>query len=319
MRKLALPVVLLCTLLSQLGQASQPPTPSAGKETSQDGNTQGQSKQRHPGPPLQGTQESPLWVKVIQAGTDKTETKPNQEKSENGSAQKGRTDPNWLIAIFTIVLALIAAIQAGFFFWQLSMLRKSLEDSKTAAGAAKSAAESAKKSADIATNSERAWVITSGVAFAPDLADLTNPDGPKKSKIVIRICNCGRSPAEMESVHIVAIVYPANFKFPDSPIYGESEEIFEVAAMPGEIIESDGKQEIICRIRHHDLLTNDQIKDILDGKQVVYCYGRIHYRDISSSKRATHFGYYYRVRASKTDDIPEAMYRLNSRAYNYTE
>jgi hypothetical protein len=298
---------------------SQPPTPSAGKEASQNRNAQGQGKQTHPDPPLQGTQASPLWIKVIQAGTDKTEPKPNQEKSENGSAQKRRVDPNWLIATFTIVLAFIAAIQAGFFFWQLWMLRKSLEDSKTAADSAKSAAESAKKSADIATNSERAWVITSRVAFAPDLPDLTDPNGLRKSKMVIRIRNCGRSPAEMESVHIVAIVYPADFKFPDSPIYGESEEIFEVAAMPGEIIESDGKREIICRIRHHDLLTDYQIKDILDGKQIVYCYGRIHYRDISSSKRMTHFGYYYRVRASKTDDIPEAMYRLNSRTYNYTE
>jgi hypothetical protein len=297
---------------------SQPPDPSAGKETSQDRNTQSQGKQTHAYPPLQGTQASPLWVKVIKAGTDKPETNPDQEKSEKGSAQKGRTDPNWLIAIFTIVLALIAAIQAGFFFWQLWMLRKSLEDSKTAADAAKSAAESAKKSADIATNTERAWMVTPRVSFASDWPDLTDEKAPKKSKMVIRIKNVGRSPAEMESMHIISVVYPADWKLPETPIYGDDEEIFEVHAMPGEIIPAGIKRELVCRIHHAELLTDEQIAEIRDGQKILYCYGRIRYKDISSTQRITHFGYYYHVRKGKTDDIPEAMYRLNNRAYNYT-
>jgi len=316
MLKLAL-FAAVFLLLSLKGYSSQPPLPRASKDHSQNGNAQGKPVQPQTQPNLQGTQTSPLWVNVNCPGCPKPDTKENESKSKNKSAN-WRRDPNWWLVCLTGVLALIALGQAYLFFIQLGMLRESMEDSKTAADAAKVAAEAAMKSADIATNSERAWMITSGVAFASDWPNLTDKTAPTKSKMIIQIRNSGRSPAEMESVHVVAIVYPANFKFPDSPIYGESEEIFEIAAMPGEIIKSGGKREIVCRIRHHDVLTDEQIKDIREGRQVVYCYGRIRYKDISSSERITYFGYYYRVKTNDTDDMPEAMYRLRNRAYNYT-
>jgi hypothetical protein len=179
-------------------------------------------------------------------------------------------------------------------------------------------ARAAKRSADIATNSERAWVITSGLAFAPDWPDLTDPNAPRKSKMIVEIRNSGRSPAEMKSTCVVAVVYPTSFKFPDAPIYGDSEEIFEITAMPGEIIPAGEKRTMVCRIRHVELLTNEQVAEILKGTQTVYCYGKVVYNDVSGEERTTHFGYYYQVKRSKLDDMPEAMYRLNNRAYNYT-
>ena len=63
---------------------------------------------------------------------------------------------------FTAALAVIAAIQAGLFVWQLIYMRGSLNDAKVAAEAAKAAAEAARRQAEVA---DRTLVAT----FRPKL------------------------------------------------------------------------------------------------------------------------------------------------------
>jgi hypothetical protein len=302
--------VVFLSALALHAQPSQPPSPSAGKESSQDRNTQSNGKQTNPCPPLQGAQASPLWVKVIQAGTDKPETNPNHDKPENGSTQKGRVDPNWLIAIFTIVLAFVAAIQAGFFFWQLKMMKSSLADSKTAANAAEVAAT-------IASNTERAWLITN-VTFSSNWPDISGQTGPVKSVMVTDITNAGRSPAEIDSTHIVSLLVPKAWPLPENPTYGEIEGVYEVDSMPGEVIPVDKSRYTVSPIQRFDLLTDDQIEGIRAGILVLYCYGRIVYTDRSKVRRTTQFGYSFYRRKGELDGQPEGMYRLRSRKYNYT-
>jgi hypothetical protein len=285
MLKIALPVVLLCTL-SLFGQTSQPPSQGTGKETSQDGNTQGQGKQTHSGPPLQGTEASPLWVKVIQAGTDKPNSPPDEEKSKTSPPSKRRSGPNWWVAVFTVVLAVIAAIQAGLFYWQLGLLKESLIDAKAAADAARDAANAAMQSADIATNSERAWVVTDAT-FSSDWPDLMKKGAPDKSKVILKIKNAGRSPAELEQVEILAFVYPANDDFPNEPVYGDgSKGSLGLDLMPGEIIQAGEDRVMICSIQNFEILEDVEIGRLRRRETRLYCYGRLNYKDISGSLRS---------------------------------
>jgi hypothetical protein len=222
-----------------------------------------------------------------------------------------------LIAIFTIVLALVAAIQAGFFFWQLRMLRRSLEDSKTAADAAKVAAQAAKQSADIASNTERAWLVTN-VTFSSNWPDISGKGGPVKSMMITNITNAGRCPAEIDSTHIISLLVPKDWPLPENPTYGEIQEIYEVDSVPGEIIPADKSGYTVSPIRRFDVLTDQQIENIRAGILVLYCYGKILYTDISFVQRTTQFGYYFHGRKDPLDGQPEGMYRLNNRAYNFT-
>ena len=309
-----LPVFLFASALH--GQSSQPPVPSAGKESSKNRNAQSQSKQAYPCPPLQGTQASPLWVNVIKAGADKPEAKPNQDKSENGSAQKGRVDPNWLIAIFTVVLAFVAAIQAGFFLWQLRMMKASLEDSKKAVEAAGKAAESAQRSADIASDTDRAWVITNA-DFSSDWPDIAGNSAPVKSQMILQLKNAGKSPAEMQRMRTVTHLVSKDWPLPESPTYGESED-WDVESSGGEIIGPGDKIPVFCSVKWHDHLSDFQIAQIRNGSLNLFCYGLIEYKDNSGKQRLTQFGYFFYARTGDTDHRPEGMYRLSNRGYNYT-
>ena len=317
MVKLSLPIVVLFALVLR-GQISQPLSSGELARIGNQAVIQHEDLQTQSPTNPQGTQASPLWVNVHCSDCPNPMPKADTDKPENDSTPKWRNDPNWWVAIFTIVLAFIAAIQACLFFYQLKIMARSLEDSRVAAEAAKAAAEAAKRSADIATNSERAWIITSQVKFSSNWPDLANQGAPEKSKILIEIHNSGRSPAEIESTHVVAIVFPTGWQFPDTPVYGDTEEIFQITAMPGEIISADEKRSMLCRIQHVELLTNEQVAEIMRREKTLYCYGRVRYKDISGSQRETHFGYYFYVRENTSDDRPQAMYRLGNRAYNFT-
>jgi hypothetical protein len=56
-----------------------------------------------------------------------------------------------LLAGVTVILAIVAGVQAVMFFWQLKLMREGINDAKTAADAAKTAAQSASTSADAQT------------------------------------------------------------------------------------------------------------------------------------------------------------------------
>jgi hypothetical protein len=179
------------------------------------------------------------------------------------------------------------------------------------------AAEAAKQSADTATNSERAW-LTAGVTFASNLPDIAKQGGPKRSVMIVEIENAGRSPAEIIRTQIVSFVYPADSPLPEVPTYGDSEEMFEVHAMPGEIITAGEKRTMLSPISQIVLMSPEEKAEVMNGTKQIYCYGRIEYKDISGTQRTTQFGFSFYVRVSESDNRPEAMYRFKNRAYNYT-
>jgi hypothetical protein len=315
MRKLAL--LILLSALAIHGQQSQPPSPSSGKEHSPQRDAQSKGIQAQAAPSLQGTESFPLWVKVVQAGTDQPTPKTDAEKAKGGSPANWRIDPNWWVAAFTLLLVFIAAIQAGFFYWQLGMMKESLSDSKKAADAAGKAAEAAMKSADIAANAERAW-ITTDVRFSSDWPDISKEGGPTRSVMIVLLKNAGRSPAEITRVRILSFAYPSDYSFPEKPIYGGSDDIFEVHAAPGEIVSPSEDRTILSPIQQIDLLTAEGKTEIMTGIKRLYCYGKIEYKDLSGAERVTQFGFQFYVRNTPSDNRPEAMYRMKNRAYNYT-
>jgi hypothetical protein len=180
------------------------------------------------------------------------------------------------------------------------------------------AASAASKSADIAANAERAWIVTAQARFVPDMPDLAEKGAPIKSKVLVELHNAGRSPAEIVRAHVVTFLFPREFQLNNVPLYGETPDEYAIRAMPGEFFPSGEKHWMNCRILEAEFLTKEDREDVNTGAKRLFCYGKIEYKDGSGETRTTQFGYYFHVRLTPTDDRPEAMYRIENPAYNFT-
>jgi hypothetical protein len=279
MLKIALPVVLLCTL-SLFGQPSQPPSPGAGKQSSQNGNAQGKPVQPQPKPSLQGTQASPLWVNITCPACPKTDTDASAYKSDNKPANR-RRDPDWWIVGLTGVLAIIAFGQAVLFLRQLKMLRENMADSKVASIAAKVAAEAAMKSVNIATNSERAWILSEG-----------DPNEGFDSWIFTFVFkNFGRSPARVLYKNLWFEVLSKGESLPTKPPYwGKQQDIIHQ-----EWIVNDQPFEIaqFSAYGNPELQKPEVFEAVKAGGKTLWLFGVIRYRDTVSPRiHETRFCYW---------------------------
>jgi hypothetical protein len=93
-----------------------------------------------------------------------TNTQPNTQPEQHQASNRPQPfTVDWLthdgVVFFTAVLCFIVAVQAGLFICQLIYMRKGLDDTKIAAIAAKNAADAAQKSANMAVDTERAYVF----------------------------------------------------------------------------------------------------------------------------------------------------------------
>jgi hypothetical protein len=77
-------------------------------------------------------------------GAPKTSQPGNQQQQQQEAWWERALDP---IAVFTLGLGVVAGAQLGFFYWQLRLIRESLEDAKTAASAATAVANAANSTA----------------------------------------------------------------------------------------------------------------------------------------------------------------------------
>jgi hypothetical protein len=194
--------LVLTVAFASGAQALQPPTPGAVTKPCNYGDAQCKGIQAQPTPALQGTQASPLWVKVIQTGTDQPHANADAGKTKDGSPTNWRSDPNWWVALFTLLLAFTATVQAGFFVWQLRMMRETIRDSKAAANAARDAAKAAQDGAEAALlnakaiiNAERPWLV---VGFK-EINDTTTG---ASSIYAFTFINQGKTPAIVKKISI---------------------------------------------------------------------------------------------------------------------
>ena len=142
------PAVIVAVLLSamvyalhmDLSQPLQPWSPSAP--------TQEQKE------PSQGKNRESRWitlpVEIIPSKEHTSETADQKRQTkENAATENDLTDATWKLAYFTLALAIFASGQVALFFWQLGLIRESLDDAKIAAEAARDGAAAARDGADI--------------------------------------------------------------------------------------------------------------------------------------------------------------------------
>jgi hypothetical protein len=290
-------VLLLPTLflfvLALRGQTSQPPSPGAGKEFSQNRSTQSHPEHSNSNPSLQFAKSLPSGIAVAQTTPDQPKPQPDEYKVKDGSAAEWRSDPNSWVAIFTLLLVAVAAIQAGLFFWQLGMLKESLTDSKNAADAAKVASEAAKASADIATTSERAWVVDE----IRQIDNLPNPD--VFFAVYLTFKNFGRVPALVMGLKIrfhtfrLAETDPlvGGEPMPEFPVY-DDEQIFLEIGDRGVMLAPGQSLTIAQLFEEEGGKWTKFLEIIVPTKQRhLCCYGVLSYMDGFGSLRMNQFCY----------------------------
>lgn len=101
--------------------------------------------------------------------------------------------------IGTCVSAGIAIVQALFFFWQLSLMRRSTNDAAAAARAAQLSAEVAR---DTFTHLERPWIFLDGVRMRSRDQNNLGPRIPNNVWLSLRFKNNGRSPALITGIAV---------------------------------------------------------------------------------------------------------------------
>jgi hypothetical protein len=102
---------------------------------------------------------------------------------------------------FTMLLTGIAVFQLGLFYRQLSLMRGSLAEAKSATLAATEAATAAKLNAEAVINAERAYLWPGFPTCSPQ------PDG---NSVLwhISLLNTGRTPGMVKSIHYALLTEP---------------------------------------------------------------------------------------------------------------
>lgn len=101
--------------------------------------------------------------------------------------------------IGTCMSAAIAIVQALFFFWQLSLMRRSTNDAAAAARAAQLSAEVAR---DTFTQLERPWIFLEGVRMRSRDQYGAGPLVPNNVWLSLQFKNNGRSPALITGIAV---------------------------------------------------------------------------------------------------------------------
>lgn len=126
------------------------------------------------------------------------------ERDEQDDKEKAVSDDQALSysrwsMIGTCISAGIAIVQALFFFWQLSLMRRSTNDAAVAARAAQVSAEVAR---DTFTQLERPWIFLEGVRMRSRGENNAGPRVPNNVWLSLQFKNNGRSPALITGIAV---------------------------------------------------------------------------------------------------------------------
>jgi hypothetical protein len=198
MRKTA--ALLVLNFAMTLHGQSQPPSSRNGEQQSQGKNPKSKGDKTQPSATLQGTQASPLWVNVNCPGCSRPNTTGSTNQTNDKPTQNRREDPNWWVAVFTGLLAVIAFIQAGFFWRQLRMMRIGLADNKAASDAARDAAKAAQDGAEAALLNAKAIINTERPWLVIGVKQINNTDTGALALFVFTCLNQGNTPAQIKQI-----------------------------------------------------------------------------------------------------------------------
>jgi hypothetical protein len=135
-----------------LGKPAQPIAPSPAQRAIPSEAEPRGDPEPNPGTPTaqqsatdqRGTENAPIVAKVLKSDSEAVDDRKDRE-------QRSRNE--WWLTVATIALAVVAVVQAGFFLWQLRLIKQGTKDAAISAVAAKDAANAAKTQAEIALKS----------------------------------------------------------------------------------------------------------------------------------------------------------------------
>lgn len=175
----------------------------------------------------------------------------------------------------------------------LAYLRRQTEATRVAADAALTQANHIAKS-------ERAWIevipFNWSIEFFPmwEKGDPL-PEGPLAAvpishQFVARIKNVGRTPAKIEGISVQYL------RSPKSAQYMESEpDLGEIHTENFFLLPNGEMAATAILSPERGVLTKAQVEAIKDGRQFLYAYGVVKYRDVYDCEHETRFGYTYRT------------------------
>lgn len=217
-----------------------------------------------------GTEKLPV---VIKGEITTLKNKVDSDRDVEESKQKFVLDSalvkyNEYLAIFTLLLFVVATVQVVMFWRQLKLMKDTAKDSGIAAHAALDTARSV-------ITAERAYVF---VEFL--LEGILQPNSTKiPNNFRIKLWNYGKTPAEIVMIRAYTVI---EAKAPDAltEFEGSDREL-----PPGLGIAKDCAFDVPITLN----ITDVEFSDIVNWNRKLFCVGKIIYRDIFGSLRETGF------------------------------
>lgn len=195
-----------------------------------------------------------------------------------------------LVELIGIASVSVAALQLLLFFWQLVLMRRTVNDAAASALAAKEAANAASLNAKAAIGVELPLIRTS-VFGLMKLNGPIDPHDPPGGSVntgfpeafcccgPIEFKNSGRSPAILESVELG---WQVAAELPPVPVYNVSVSIEHLPAiLPGGEVQLPYEPLI--------QLAGDEQAAVKNGTRWIWLYGSLHYIDFMEVRRQARF------------------------------
>ena len=150
-----------------------------------------------------GTADHPLIVGGHLTMEETRYVSDDQRRDRAEAASREKLILTWtaLSAVSTMLLFLVALAQAGFFWWQLRLIRDGADVAKVAAAAAKSQAKAAKRAADASLAAlDRPWPVLESVEHNK-VAWIGEAESLLYAQFVVT--NYGNAPAFISSIRAV--------------------------------------------------------------------------------------------------------------------
>lgn len=211
------------------------------------------------------------------SGENKGKYPPSYESHQNQDKESWPQRATEPIAIFTLLLVFVGGTQLGFFYVQLRLIRRSLDDAKVTANAAKDGATAARESADIAKESmvagSRAYVHYAGCRW---VSHRENDQSPVFWRIRPMWINSGGTPTRNLAVYAHYVLQDDglsdNYQF--VPDHHDS---IPATLPPKERLESQWRD-----IWGHELVA------VKNGSKHLYIWGTATYRDVFFPRTEQH-------------------------------
>jgi hypothetical protein len=184
---------------------------------------------------------SAFWSSQRSSAQGDSATKPDQARSNAQHEQtwwERASDPT---AAFTLGLIIIGGAQLGLFYWQLRLIRDSLDDAKQAADAAAEAAAAATRQAKVAEDSlnklERPYIFIFNLSRL-DVDEMDEDADGVLLSVTYSVANYGKIPAIIKYAQAILAVGeepPLPDRLPESrtlvaaPIFAAGEARHEIA------------------------------------------------------------------------------------------